>query len=85
MGLTFQQQFYHVPETVYLVQFLEPGDAEGGRAVYAIVEKPEDEDLLDFNLKFENAGYVLQEIDFDKLIIEGYNLLKEIEEVDDDE
>lgn len=79
MGLTFQQKFYQVPETVYLVQFLEPGDSESARSVFAIVEKPEDEDLLDFNLKFESAGYVLQEINFDKLIIEGFNVLKEIE------
>lgn len=79
MGLTFQQSFYRVPEEVYLVQFLEPGDTASAKDVYAIVEKPEDPDKdLELNIFFESNGYCLQSCNFDELILQGYDLFSEL-------
>lgn len=79
MGLTWQQKFYQVPDEVYLVQFAEPGDSESARDVCAIVQKDEDNQKLNDKLEefFYSEGYVLQSINFDELIIEGYEILKE--------
>lgn len=82
MGLTFQQSFGYVPEEVYLVQFLEPGDRSSARDVFAIIEKPEDKsDDLDLHILFESQGYCLQKCNFDDLILQGFKLLKELKEV----
>lgn len=79
MGLTFQQKFYQVPEEVYLVQFLDGGDWESNHVVYAIIEKPEDEEEdLNLNILMESKGYALQSCNFNKLICKGFNLLKEL-------
>lgn len=79
MGLTFQQKFYQVPEEVYVVHTLEPGDFADGAAIFGIIEIPEDKDEdLDLNLLFEGQGYWLDKINFDKLIREGYDLLREL-------
>lgn len=79
MGLTFQQQFYNVPEEVYVVHTLEPGDFADGAAIFGIIEIPEDkEEDLELNLLFEGQGYWLDKINFDKLIREGCNLLREL-------
>lgn len=79
MGLTWQQKFYQVPDEVYLVQFAEPGDSESARDVCAIVQKDEDNQELNDKLEefFYSEGYVLQSINFNELIIEGYEILKE--------
>lgn len=79
MGLTFSQQFYNVPEEVYVIHTLEPGDFADGAAIYGIVEIPEDEEEnLELNLLFEGQGYWLDKINFDKLVREGYDLLREL-------
>lgn len=79
MGLTFQQKFYQVPDEVYVVHTLEPGDFADGAAIFGIIEIPEDKDEdLDLNCLFEGQGYWLQKINFDELVREGYSLLKEL-------
>ena len=79
MGLTFQQKFYQVPDEVYVVHTLEPGDFADGAAIFGIIEIPEDKDEdLDLNCLFEGQGYWLQKINFDKLVREGYSLLREL-------
>ena len=79
MGLTFSQKFYHLPDTVYLVQFLEPGDLESARDVFAILEVPEDKDkALDLSILLESNGYCAEKYNFDELVNEGYDLLKEL-------
>lgn len=79
MGLTFQQKFYQVPDEVYVIHTLEPGDFADGAAIFGIVQVPDDkEEDLELNLLFESQGYWLHKINFDKLIIEGFDLLKEL-------
>ena len=79
MGLTFQQQFYNVPEEVYVVHTLEPGDFADGAAIFGIIEVPEDKDEdFDLNCLFEGQGYWLDKINFNELVREGYDLLKEL-------
>ena len=81
MGLTFQQKFYQVPEEVYLVQFLDPGDMDLAGAVVGIVEILEDEkEDSKLNELFQSQGYYLYKINFDELIREGYNIIKEMKE-----
>ncbi len=79
MGLTFQQKFYHLPDEVYVVHTLEPGDFADGAAIFGIIEIPEDkEEDLELNCLFEGQGYWLAKINFDELVREGYSLLKEL-------
>lgn len=72
MGLTFQQQFYHIGDAVFLVT------CHNG-VPKAIVEKPDD-DTVALRLKscFNKAGYKVVVLDFDELILNGYQILKEI-------
>ena len=80
MGLTFQQSFGYVADSVYFVQFLDPGDFESAQDVYAILEVPEDEkEAFNLSLDLEGLGYVIREYQFDELIRNGYDLLKRIE------
>jgi len=79
MGLTFQQKFYQLPDEVYVVHTLEPGDFADGAAIFGIIEVPEDKDEdFDLNCLFEGQGYWLHKINFDELVREGYSLLKEL-------
>lgn len=74
MGLTFQQQFYHVPEKVFLVT-LPNGMPK------AIIEMPEDCDeslLLQSNIWMKNLRVF--PLDFDKLIRNGYEIKKQMSE-----
>lgn len=80
MGLTFEQRFAYIPEDVYFVQFLEPGDMESARSVFAIIEKPEDEqEALELESCFNAAGYILESYSFDELVHKGRILKKEID------
>ena len=79
MGLTFQQKFDLIPEEVYVVHTLEPGDFAGGAMNFGIIEIPEDkEEDLELNLLFEGQGYWLDKINFNELVREGYDLLREL-------
>ena len=79
MGLTFQQKFGYVPNEVYLVQFLDIGNISSARDVFAIIEKPDNEEEdLDLNILMESNGYCLQRCNFDYLIRNGFDLLKEL-------
>ena len=79
MGLTFQQKFGLVPEEVYVVHTLNLGDFADGAMKFGIIEIPKDkEEDLDLNLLFEGQGYWLDKINFNELVREGYDLLKEL-------
>ena len=68
-----------MPDEVYVVHTLEPGDFADGAAIFGIIEIPEDKDEdLDLNCLFEGQGYWLAKINFDELVREGYSLLKEL-------
>ena len=69
MGLTFQQQFYQVPEEVFLV-ICHNGSPK------AILEKPEDDNealALKNKIMLHNDTYKVITINFDELIINGYH------------
>ena len=78
MGLTFSQKFYQLPDEIYFVHFLEPGDASSARAVCGIMEVPIDSDKdLDLNILLESMGYCLTKHNLNELISEGYKILDE--------
>lgn len=71
MGLTFQQQFYRLPEEVFLV-ICTNGHPK------AILEIPEDNDkALALKRQFDSDIYKVVRLNFDDLILEGYNYLKD--------
>lgn len=71
MGLTFQQQFYRVPESVFLVH-------EHKKNNISIIEVPENiEDAKILYEKLSEFGSVLL-LYFDNAIINGYNLMKKV-------
>ena len=79
MGLTFQQKFGLVPEEVYVVHTSDIADFASGAMKFGIIEIPEDkEEDLELNLLFEGQGYWLDKINFDELVQEGYDLLREL-------
>ena len=79
MGLTFQQKFYQVPDEVYVIHTLEPGDFADSAEIYGIIEIPEDEkEAFELECLFESQGYWLDKINFDILIIEGFKIVREL-------
>ena len=73
MGLTFQQQFYNVPEEVYLIY---DGKEMINSRPFAIIQKPEDyKQGRKLELLLITKGYILQVCNVDELIINGYDLL----------
>ena len=79
MGLTFQQNFYYLPD----IYFIYDGQQVINNHVIAIIEKPEDyingrklESLLITN------GYLLQSCDVDDLVSNGYDILRALK-IDD--
>ena len=71
MGLTFQQEFYRLPDEVFLV-ICNNGHPK------AILEIPEDDDkALLLKKQFDSDIYKVVRLNFDNLIIEGYNYLEE--------
>lgn len=71
MGLTFQQQFYQVPDEVYLL-------TSPNGALLAIIEVPEDRDKeLKLRKIFETSDLkvLYQKMNFDELILCGYKFL----------
>lgn len=71
MGLTFSQEFYTVPDEVFLV-ICKNGHPK------AILEIPEDDDkALLLKKQFDSDIYKVVRLNFDDLIIAGYNYLKE--------
>jgi len=74
MGLTFQQQFYYVPDDVF-VMITPQGHIVG------ILEIPEDENEALMMKKYieDNTSFVLNCINFDKLIKTGFKYEKAFE------
>ena len=70
MGLTFQQKFYQVPD-IYIVLYSRP---DIPRKLACIL--PKDDIGPETKRDIENAGFIVEEVDFDTLIHAGNKLLE---------
>ena len=74
MGLTFQQKFYAIGDEVFVVL---DKHYEGFSYVIGMVEIPDDYDeALDIEHRLARQGYVVQRLNFDEVILNGYDLLR---------
>lgn len=73
MGLTFQQQFYHIGDEVFLVHNKAHG---GGCRVIALVEVLDDEEENKKRQQILQQYGLVERMNFDDVILKGYELLR---------